>query len=237
MNNKSKIVLLVIALLLLSSAFLLVSYIAYERKRDINIKNKVETTEKFAKQFTDSYSYYNSINGKEVKHGLYRTRLKNLYQDKIISEGCYVDGKKSGLWIKRASFPNHEAFLFYVNDEPVAEHIFIKGKEISSCTWKNGEPFNGTFWCMRTGLDSCGGSDIRECHIATYKDGKIIKTQECDLYGNILKEGNSISGTLAECLYEDELKILKALNELWRKKQEEEKQTKTPVGVQGIQEP
>ncbi len=225
MNAKAKIVLPVIVLLLAASALLFVIHKSHERKRDI--KTMVKTKEGFAKQLTDSYSCYSSINGNEVKHGLYRTRLKNLYQDIIISEGCYIDGIKSGLWIERASFPNHEAFVFYVNDKPVTIKIFIKGKGISSCILENGEPFSGTFWCMRTGLDSQGGSDIRECHIATYKGGKIVKAQECDLYGNILKEGNSIAGkALSECLDEDELKILKDLNELWAKEQKETEQTK-----------
>jgi hypothetical protein len=183
---KHKLILIILSFVVIVFAFY---YSFHSEKNQFHILlSKTET--KFS-TFMIQYSYYISSKGKEIKHGIYRVEdleYKTLTSNRCyIEEGCYINGKKSGLWIKIDPFYKYENHTFYIDDQIVMIDSFMNGKKISSAIFKNGTPFNGTIFDFLFNL-----SGLQFCELKTYVKGKVTKVQNCDFFGNILKEGDNI---------------------------------------------
>lgn len=140
-----------------------------------SVVKEIIPTYNYEEDKKETFSYYLDSNGDKVKHGLY-----SLYNGKNGDEshGYYVNGKKEGLFIYKWKY--YTSVGFFSQDALTQLSFFnLTGEKVASCTIKNDQPYNGEIWDLVFGLKG-----IKWNKIASYKEGKLIKEEDCDLSGH-----------------------------------------------------
>ena len=140
-----------------------------------------ETSKTYTKNKKEVFSYYLDSKGEQVKHGLYSFIHSN-EKDKIIFSERYVfykEGNKEGMEVVKGQY---QTIIAFYNQGIVTDVSFFnnKGEKRTSCSMKNGKPYNGKIWSL-----ALGARGIKWNKITTYKDGKCLKEEDCNLYGQI----------------------------------------------------
>lgn len=130
-------------------------------------------------RFEEKYYYYQGTNGQRIKHGLYLATRDTPEKGRVIViQGSYINGKKVGNWT-HWDYIGITTYSFYVNDRLIQEDIYSPWKKkVSALEYKDGKPYQGTYWVCYIGLQG-----IKDCQIETYDNGNLIKTELCNLKG------------------------------------------------------
>ncbi len=135
------------------------------------------------------FSYYIDSKGKKIKHGLYShfslAREGNICSERHVS---YKDGEKHGIEVIKGTLGT--TLGFYHHGKPIKAVFFNKkGDKIAECTMKNDKHYTGTVWWLAFGLQG-----VKYNQIATFKNGKLIKVEECcNLLGETASKENKTS--------------------------------------------
>lgn len=126
------------------------------------------------------YHFYINHENQKVLHGTSETVLKN---GLTIIEN-YADGQLDGL--KTVIAKTYRKEEYFKNSEIQELKFFNKdGVLISSLSFLDGYPDNGTYW------DFCYGSNgLKWSRILHFKRGNMVLEEECDENGAITEEKN-----------------------------------------------
>jgi hypothetical protein len=155
-----------------------------------NLSKKLLTKKKVIGSSFNLYEYF-IYKSKEIKNGKYLSIVHNPHSNKnhaiSISIGQYSNNKETGLFVFQNMF--YTTYRFTNNGKiTMTMNVDKNCNIVAKCTFKDGKPYNGSYWLYAPGLHNTAGS------ITYFSDGKRIKEEITDEFGNNIcnEKGNIV---------------------------------------------